>query len=358
MSTSGMVAEIPRARPTHTPISTGEGTDAERQEETSPGGTIEQMAAPVLPQEDISPEEQLMTGDPATDIEALIYLDYPELMTAQELIGPVMTRFVEKLGSAKSTVEEDKEMEEFASSCFNETYDQLVNRMEPVEDGVQEALGNANDAFPYLLPKVFNQYRDICRQMAERQQAASQPVEEEQEEEAEEDSGNSIPEFTQVLISSLEESTSKEPWDTELRNTLRNQLIEFLNQSTSTDPGYLVKEYERHLQQLINAQNQRLRVKYADDKKGMLRESGAIKRIISKIPDVAREVFKTHVYNPDKKVRMEDICDEAEYEEEGWEEEVQQTSAPKRPCSSIAPRRLRKQLSQSQRHHIEIQNRK
>ena len=62
MSTSGMVTEIPHARPTHTPISTGEGTDVERQEEPSPGGTIEQMAAPVLPQEDINPEEQLMTG--------------------------------------------------------------------------------------------------------------------------------------------------------------------------------------------------------------------------------------------------------------------------------------------------------
>ena len=103
-----------------------------------------------------------------------------------------------------------------------------------------------------------------------------------------------------MLMTSLEESTSKEIWDTELRNTLRDQLIEFLRQSTSTEPEYLVRTYEQHLLQLMSAQNQRLRVKYADERKGMLRESGAVKRIISKIPDVARETFKTHVYNPDK----------------------------------------------------------
>ena len=131
-----------------------------------------------------------------------------------------------------------------------------------------------------------------------------------------EDSGNSIPEFTQALMTALEESTSSEPWDSVLRNTLRDQLIDFLNQSTSTKPEYLVRAYEQHLLQLINAQNQRLRVKYADDRKGMLKESGAVKRIISKIPDMARVTFQTHVYNPEKKLRRDDVYDEAEFEEE------------------------------------------
>ena len=116
------------------------------------------MAAPVLPQEDISPEEQLMTGEPATDMESLLYLEAPELMTAQEFIGPVMMRFVEKLGSAKSTIEEDEEMEKFASSCFNETYNQLVDRMEPVaDDSWQQAIPVGNSA---LLTRAWSQQID------------------------------------------------------------------------------------------------------------------------------------------------------------------------------------------------------
>ena len=135
----------------------------------------------------------------------------------------------------------------------------------------------------------------------------------------------------------MEESTRQETWDTELRNFLRDQLIEFLKQSTSTEPEYLVGTYEQHLPQLINVQNQRLREEYGEDRKGMLKESGVVKRIISRIPDVARETLKTHVYNPDKRMRMDTINDEAEFEEEDWEDEAQQTSAPKRPGSTIAP---------------------
>ena len=79
-----------------------------------------------------------------------------------------MTQFVDKMGPAESIEEEDKEMAKFASSCFNETYDRLMNSMEPIDDGVERALGSAKDAFP-CLPRVFNKYRDLCRQMAERQ---------------------------------------------------------------------------------------------------------------------------------------------------------------------------------------------
>ena len=59
--------------------------------------------------------------------------------------------------------------------------------------------------------------------------------------------------------------------------------------------------------QLITAQNNRLREKHGGDKIGMLKESGVIKRIITKIPDVARETFKNHEYNPDKKVRLDPV---------------------------------------------------
>ena len=174
----------------------------------------------------------------------------------------------------------------------------------------------------------------------------SQPPEEDQEGqeevEEEEDPGNSIPEFTHLLMTSLEETTSHEAWDSELRNTLRDQLVEFLNQSSSTEPEYLVRTYGQHLQQLSNAQNLRLKAKYGEDRKGMLKESGVIKRIISKIPDVARETFKIHVYNPDKRMRMDTVNDEAEVEEEGWENEAEKTSAPKRPGSTIAPPEAKK----------------
>ena len=169
MSTSGIFTQVPHARPTYTPISTGEGTDAERPDEASqevtveqseetPGATVEQTAAPEPPVEEMIPDEPVIIGDPSRDIEALIYIEFPELMTAQEYISPVMTKLVEKLVPTNTVEEEDKEMIEFASSCFNETYDQLLNRMEPIEDGVERALGSANDAFPQLLPRVFNKY--------------------------------------------------------------------------------------------------------------------------------------------------------------------------------------------------------
>ena len=83
-----------------------------------------------------------------------------------------------------------------------------------------------------------------ARQAEERRRS----IEEAQQEE-EPQTGNNIPEFTQLLMTSLEENTSKEPWDNELRTTVTNQLIEFLQQNTSVDPEYLVREYQRHLQQ-------------------------------------------------------------------------------------------------------------
>ena len=208
--------------------------------------------------------------------------------------------------------------------------------MEPIDEDIQMALGSAVEAFPQLLPRVFNTYRNIGKRMHARNAAARQQIEEEiQQEELQ--TGNNIPEFTQILMTSLEENTSKEPWDSELRRTLTDQMIEFLQQNTSVDPEYLVQAYEQHLQQLITAQNNRLREKHCGDSIGMLKESGVIKRIITKIPDIARETFKNYGYNPDKKVRLDPVYAEAEYEEDVWEEEVQQTSTPKRPGSTIPP---------------------
>ena len=167
--------------------------------------------------------------------------------------------------------------------------------------------------------------------MAAREAAASQPIEEEEDEELY--SGNNIPEFTQLLMTTLEENTLQEPWDPELRTSLNDQLTLFLQNNTSTDPEYLVSKYEEYLIQLIQAQTKRLKAKYGENRFGMLKESGGIKRIINKIPEAARLTFENNKYNPDKKVRKDTVFAEAEYEEE--EDERQQSSTPKRPGSTL-----------------------
>ena len=90
---------------------------------------------------------------------------------------------------------------------------------------------------------------------------------------------------------------------------------------------------------LQKAQNGRVRAKYGVNKTGMLRESGVIRRIISKIPEIARETFEVHGYNPDKKGSSDPVYAEAEYEEAAGdgEAETQQSTTPKRPGSTIAP---------------------
>ena len=87
---------------------------------------------------------------------------------------------------------------------------------------------------------------------------------------------------------------------------------------------------------------QRLRQKLVHDKKGMLRESGQVKRIISQIPEAARETFREHVYNPDKRLGVENVHDEAEYEEEGWEDGGELSSSGKRLGSTIVPPEAKK----------------
>ena len=338
--TSG-VLEPPRARPTHTPKTPGDGTDEERQEETLVSAVAIEDELDRLPLSVMTPEEQLITGEPRQDIELLVYHLCPEIVPAREHVDPVIHQLMLLLTPNQSTEEEDEVISEFLPTCFDETYDNLMEREVPLEDDIQLALGVAVESFPRLIPQIFRIYRIAGKRMfarqAEERRRSMKKEEEERQEETQ--TGNNVPEFTQHLMNLLEERTPKEHWDEDLRTTLTDQLIAFLEQNTSADPNYLVKQYEGHLQQLTKAQNDRLRAKYGPNKTGMLKESGVIRKIISKIPEIARETFENYEYNPEKRESQDPVFAEAEYEEDVEEEEVeaQQTSAPKRPGSTIPP---------------------
>ena len=217
-SASGLL-EPPHARPTHTPLSTGEGTDVERQEEVLVVATAVEREIDELPLEIMTPEEQLIVGVPERDIQSLLYLAYPEIVEAREYIDPIIRKFMSLVAPNATVEQEDRLMNEFTPTCFNETYDQLMNRMDPLDEDVQVALGLAVEAFPQLLPKAFKTYRSIGKRMHARQaEERRRIIEEAQQEEPQ--TGNNIPEFTNLLMTSLEENTSREPWDTELRTTL------------------------------------------------------------------------------------------------------------------------------------------
>ena len=151
---------------------------------------------------------------------------------------------------------EDRMLNEFSSpTCFNETYDQLMNRIEPLDEDIQVALGLAVEAFPQLLPKVFKTYRSIGKRMIARQ------AEERRKDHRSRAAGGTTdweqhPRVHSTPDDSLENNTSKEPWDAELRMTLTDQLIEFLQQNTSTEPEYLVRSYEQHLQSTYHCPKQ------------------------------------------------------------------------------------------------------
>ena len=77
--------EVPQVRPTHTPVSAGEVTDTEPQAERSSEMRAErkqyveppqvEAAVEAPPERDELLEEQALTGDPAIDLEGLIYQD-------------------------------------------------------------------------------------------------------------------------------------------------------------------------------------------------------------------------------------------------------------------------------------------
>ena len=250
----------------------------------------------------MTPEEQLITGNPIEDIQTLIYHAHPGLVSVRQLIDPVIRNFMSRLREGDSVEEEDRRLQEFLPNCFEDTWEYLINSVEPIDDEIQNSFGMAVDVFPQLMPRAFNTLRKILKRMAAREELANPPMEEE-----EEYSGHNVPEFTQLLMNTLEEMTPQEPWDPELRKSLNDQLTSFLQNNTSTDSVYLVKKYEEYLIQLIQAQTKRLKAKFGVERLAMLKESGGVKRIISQIPEAARMTFERYKYNPDKKVRTDTV---------------------------------------------------
>ena len=307
--------EPPRVRPSHTPASTVEGTDAERQEEALAEASIMETDLDNASLEVLTPEERLITGNPYDNIQILIYHMHPGLVSARHLIDPVIWRFMSGLKEGESVEQEDRQMQEFLPKCFEATCDDLMNSIESVDDEVQNAFGLAVEAFPQLLPKAFTTLRKILKRMTARYRLAN-PQWEEEEEEEEQRSGYDVPEFTQLLSRVLEEITPQGSWDDALRTSLYEQLTHFLENNTSTDPEYLVGQYKGHLLQLIQAQTKRLKAKFGDKQIPMLKESGVVKKIINQIPEAASITFDRYKYNPDKRKRQDHVFAEAEYEEE------------------------------------------
>ena len=323
--------EPPRARPSHTPASTVEGTDAERQDEALTEADLMENSLDNASLDVMTPEERLISGNPFDDIETLIYHAQPGLATARHLIDPVIRQFMLGLQGGLPTEEEDKRMQEFLPKCFEATCEELMNSVDPIDEEVQNSFGLAVEVFPRLLPKAFSTLRKILKRMAARHQLAHPPMDKEEEEK--QYSGYDVPEFTQLLVRTLEEITPPGSWDDEFRTSLYEQLEYFLHNNTSTDPEYLVEQYHGHLLQLIKAQTKRLKVKFGNNQLPMLKESGVIKRVINQIPEAARITFEKYRYNPDKKRRQDNVFAEAEYEEE--QDEEPRSSTPKRPGSTL-----------------------
>ena len=131
----------------------------------------------------MTPEEQLISGNPVRDIQTLIYHAHPGLVSVRELIDPVIKNFMSQLKPEDSIETEDKLLREFLPTCFDETWEHLLNSIDPIDDEVQNSFGIAVEVFPQLMPRAFSTLRKILKRMAAREAAASQPVEEEEEDE-------------------------------------------------------------------------------------------------------------------------------------------------------------------------------
>ena len=70
-----LATEVPQVRPTHTPVSAGEITDAEHHRERSTDTVAERHQYVEPPERASLAEEQAMTGHPVIDLEHLIYQD-------------------------------------------------------------------------------------------------------------------------------------------------------------------------------------------------------------------------------------------------------------------------------------------
>ena len=323
--------EPPRVRPSHTPASTIEGTDVERQDDAVAEATTMEIDLDKASLDVLTPEERLITGNPIEDIQTLIYHAHPGLVSVRHLIDPVINNFMSQLREGDSVEDEDRLLQAFLPNCFEDTLEELINSVEPIDDEIQNSFGIAVEVFPRVMPNAFSTLRKILRRMAARERLAHPPMEEEVEEE--EYSGYNVPEFTQLLMNVLEEISPQEPWDPALRTSLSDQLTYFLQNNTSTDPTYLVGQYQEYLIQLIQAQTKRLKAKFGADRLAMLKESGGVKRIIHQIPEAARLTFEKYKYNPDKRKKEDTVFAEAEYEEE--REEGPRSSSPKRPGSTL-----------------------
>ena len=323
--------EPPHVRQSHTPASTVEGTDVERQEEVLAEANVMETDLDNASLDILTPEEKLITGNPFEDIQTLIYHACPGLVSARHLIDPVIWQFMSGLKVGESVEEEDRRIQKFLPKCFEATCDELMNSIDPIDEEIQNSFGLAVEVFPQLLPKTFNTLRKILKRMAARHRLANPPMDEEEEEA--QYSGYDVPEFTQLLLRVLEENTPPGSWDDALRTSLYDQLTHFLENNTSTDPEYLVGQYKEYLIQLFQAQTKRLKAKFGDNQFPMLKESGVVKRVINQIPEAARITFERYRYNPDKKKRRDEVFAEAEYEEERDEE--LKSSTPKRPGSTL-----------------------
>ena len=87
---------------------------------------------------------------------------------------------------------------------------------EPLEEGIEETIGTAQQPFPDLLPRVFRKYAEITGRVAQRREALRQQKEAEWEAEAaaqaeideqERGKGETSTEFTTLLMEKLEEKT-------------------------------------------------------------------------------------------------------------------------------------------------------
>ena len=104
---------------------------------------------------------------------------------------------------------------------------------------------------------------------------ANPPMDEEEEEE--QYSGYDVPEFTQLLIKGLgRELLLRDPGMMRSGTSLYDQLTHFLENNTSTDPEYLVGQYQGYLLQLIQAQTKRLKRSLEHKQLPMLKESGVV----------------------------------------------------------------------------------
>ena len=86
----------------HTPQKTpGDGTDEEQAEALAMATNVENDLDR-LPLSIMSPEEQLMTGDPDQDIELLVYHLCPQIVSVREYVDPIIRQFMDSFSTRKT----------------------------------------------------------------------------------------------------------------------------------------------------------------------------------------------------------------------------------------------------------------